>query len=120
MTRTLQSITPVLPPATVIRESRLGNVSVLKVEGPLHASLGAEVRRKVQALLQRGERTIVLSLARVRTLDAAGVGELVRVHNLVVAANGRLRIAHTTDNVRTLLDRLGLFDLLTSGHMPAE
>jgi anti-anti-sigma factor len=88
-------------------------VSLLVLEGPLHARLGAELRQRVQTLLHRGERTVLLCLARVGTLDAAGVGELVRVHNTVVAANGRLRITNTTENVRVLLDRLGLFDLLT-------
>ena len=98
--------------AITIRESRLADVSVLRVQGPLHAPLGAELRQRVQMLLRRGERRVVVCLARVATVDAAGVGELVRVHNMVVAANARLRIKNTTANVSALLDRVGLLDRL--------
>jgi anti-anti-sigma factor len=98
--------------ATVITQSRLADVSILHLEGALHVPLGTELRRRVHMLLRTGERKIVLCLARVATVDAAGVGELVRVHNMAVAANACLRIKNTTANVTTLLDRLGLLDLL--------
>jgi anti-anti-sigma factor len=113
MGKTFQSVTPQVYSAVGLRDSRLAGVSVLQAEGPLHAQLGAALRHMVQMLLHRGERTIVLSLARVTTLDAAGVGELVRAHNMAAAANGRLRITNTTDTVRTVLDRLGLLDVLS-------
>lgn len=87
---------------------------MLRVEGALHGPLGAELRHAVQALLQRGARRISLCLAHVSTVDAAGIGELVRAHNMVAAANGRMRITHTAQAVRIVLDRLGLFDVLST------
>jgi len=75
-----------------------------------------EVRHKVQALLHRGDRTILLSLARVSDIDAAGVGELVRAYNMTVAANGFLRITQISGKARQLLDQVGLLDLLTTDY----
>jgi anti-anti-sigma factor len=57
----------------------------------------------------------VLDLTRVSRLDAAGVGELVRAYNMTMAAQGVLRIAHPTAWVRQILERVGLFDILTRG-----
>ncbi len=102
--------------ATVVREVHLKGTSVLQVEGPLRVPLSAELRFRVQALLLRGERTILLNLARVSAVDAAGLGELVRAYNMTVAARGLLRVTETTERVRELLERVGLFDLLTSSN----
>jgi anti-anti-sigma factor len=75
--------------------------------------LNGELRRKVQALIDRGDRTIVLNLARVSQVDAAGIGELVDVYKMAIAAHRALRIAHTPRRVQRILDRVGLFNLLS-------
>ena len=88
------------------------HLSILHIDSPLRAPVDAELRQRLQALLARGERRILLDLAGVSDLDAAGLGELVRAYNMTAAANGVLRIAHISGNVRELLARVGLFDLL--------
>ena len=85
------------------------------LHGALLAPLDGELRRRVRALLGRGERLIVLNLAGVQRIDAAGVGELVRAYNMAVAAQGGLRIAHSTAWVQEILQRVGLFEILTDG-----
>jgi anti-anti-sigma factor len=74
----------------------------------------SDLRHRVRSLLRRGERAIVLDLARVTSTDAAGIGELVRAYNMTVAMDGELRIMHATKRVRELLARAGLYDRLTS------
>ena len=74
-----------------------------------------ELRHIVRALLRRGERFIVLDLALVSNVDAAGVSELVRTYNMVGAAQGVLQIVHATPWVRQVLERVGLFGILTEG-----
>lgn len=85
---------------------------VLDVEGSLRAPVRLELRRNVQALLNRGERRILMNLARVTDIDAAGIGELVRVHNKTSAMGGVLQLAHARGYVRHLLDVAGILDLL--------
>jgi anti-anti-sigma factor len=98
---------------TLLREAISPRDSVLYVEGALRSPLNAALRRQVQALIDRGERSIVLDLDRLSDLDAAGIGELVRMYNMVVAAKGTLRIARATGKVRRILERVGLFSLLS-------
>ena len=86
---------------------------VVPVEGPLCVPVDRALRDNVRALLRRGERAIVLDLAAVTRIDAAGVGELVRAFNMAAAVNGRLRITNASPWVSEVLERAGVFDLLT-------
>jgi anti-anti-sigma factor len=96
------------------------NASVLEVEGDLRAPVSMELRERVAALLDRGERRIVLDLARIADIDAAGIGELVHVVNAATAAGAMLRIAHATGPVRRLLDTSGLSGLFSDGEDTLE
>jgi anti-anti-sigma factor len=87
----------------------------LAVEGSLRAPIGSHVTCGVKALLRRGARAIVVDLARVSGIDAAGVGELVRAYNLALTANAVLQIVEAPGRVRRMLECAGLFDLLSEG-----
>lgn len=100
-------------PLMVARDAE--NVCVLYVDGALRAPLDGVLRHRVHDQLRGGERTIVLDLSGVWAIDAAGVGRLVRLFNLMIAAEGELRIAHATPRVREMLERAGLFILLSAG-----
>jgi anti-anti-sigma factor len=95
------------------RDEQARGVSLLHVEGDLRAPVRRDLRRRVRALLARGRRSILLDLGRVTDLDAAGVGELVRVYTLANAAQGDLWIENTTGRIRRLLAEAGLFDQLS-------
>lgn len=87
---------------------------LLHLEGPLYAPVDGQLRHRVRTLLSRGERNIVVDLARVPKIDAAGVGELVRAYNMTLAANGVLRVTHATPWVYEVLERVGLSCLLSA------
>lgn len=92
---------------------------IVPVEDPLRMPVSRALRDCVRALLRNGERAIVLDLADVTRIDAAGIGELVRAFNLAAAVNGRLRIANASPWVREVLVRAGVFNLL-AGEVEAE
>jgi anti-anti-sigma factor len=73
-----------------------------------------ELVQIVRACLRRGERKIVLDLAAVSTIDAAGIGELVRAYSVASAGNGVLRIVNANAWVRETLERVGLFNRFVS------
>ena len=98
---------------TAVRERYLPGASVLDVVGPLRSPVSLALRRRVGALLRRGERSILVDLARVTDFDAAGLGELAHVYRMADAANGVLRVACTTGMVRKLLGLTGLLQVLT-------
>jgi anti-anti-sigma factor len=83
---------------------------ILYLDGPLR--MGGAVRRRVGALLRRGERQIILDLKGVTSIDAAGLGELVRAYKLARATNGTLHVVNPRARVRKLIERVGLGDLL--------
>jgi anti-anti-sigma factor len=103
------------PPVTSVQKRTSRGTPVLWLDDAFRAPVTGELRHRVHELLRRGERHIVLNMARVSSIDAAGVGELVRAHNVTVAANSVLRIAQATAWVREVLTRAGLFHLLSGG-----
>jgi anti-anti-sigma factor len=87
----------------------------LYLVGALQAPLTGELRHKVHALLRHGRRTIVLDMAGVPSIDAAGVGELVWAYNITRAAHGVLQVVNATAWVREILERVALFHVLSAG-----
>lgn len=101
--------------ATVSRGPCSTQACVLYVEGPLRIPVAADLRDAVRTALRQGMRRLVLDLAYVSRIDAAGVGELIRAYNMAVAADGVLYIQNTPAWVRRMLELVGLFAILTNG-----
>jgi anti-anti-sigma factor len=87
---------------------------VIYLEGAFRAPLSGDLRHRVHALLREGARTVIVDLASVPRIDAAGVGQLVRAYNVATAGNGKLKIVRATTRVREMLERVGLFELLSA------
>ncbi len=97
---------------TVVLEPPARELFVVVVHGRLRVPITFDIPRTVQALLDAGQRDIVLDLAKVSSIDAAGIGELMRAYNLMAAASGRLQIKHANAWIRETLECVGVFDLL--------
>ena len=93
-------------------QANYDDVSVLSLEGPLVAPMTTRLRRSVEALLGKGERDILLDMAGVPEIDAAGVGELVRAYAMTTGVDGSFGIANPPRRVRQILDRVRLLDVL--------
>ena len=92
--------------------------ATVRVIGQLRAPGATALRRAVTALLLDGERHILLDLAALTGLDAAGIGELVDVSNMTTAAGGTLRIERARTSVRRLLGTVGLLRVLEDTSTP--
>jgi anti-sigma B factor antagonist len=99
---------------TVGREECVDGWLVLHLEGSLRAPVGPELRKRVEAVLRRGDRFILLDLAGVPDCDAAGVGEVVRVFGMAGRARRVLQVTHVAPRVRRPLELAGLFELLSA------
>jgi anti-anti-sigma factor len=86
----------------------------VQVEGKLQAPVNSELRQKVEAALARGERRVLLNLSRLADIDAAGIGELVRIFNMTRAVGAVLQVAHASRYVKRLLDITGLHTPLSA------
>ena len=100
--------------ATVVAGSFPNHTFVISVRDPLLVPHDCDLRNRVRDVLRSAACSIVLDLADVSRIDAAGVGELVRAYNMTIAAGGVLRITNARDKVRALLELARLFDLMSS------
>jgi anti-anti-sigma factor len=96
-----------------VHERHMPGVAILHVDGDLRAPMPDALRAAVERLLCHGARQILLNLAGVRGLDAAGVGHLVHLRNSAAAYGAVLRIADVPVRARAMINRAGLFELLS-------
>jgi anti-anti-sigma factor len=89
--------------------------TMLHVTGTLRSPADAVLCPKVQELLRRGERRVLLDLSGVSDIDAAGVGELIRAFDVAFGAGGALEIAAVSPRVHRVLETTGVLSLLTAG-----
>jgi anti-anti-sigma factor len=82
--------------------------TVVELHGTLRAPADVTLRKKVEGLLGRGQTQIVLDLAGLSDIDAAGIGELMRAYHRTVAAGGAMRIARASGRVRLVLKFVGV------------
>jgi anti-anti-sigma factor len=89
------------------------DICVLQIQGTLRVPMNSELRDTVAALLHRSQRRLLLDLARLTAIDAAGVGELIHAFTLTNTAGGVLQVARARWHVRHLLDISGVLDKLS-------
>ena len=77
---------------------------VIPLTGEIDVASGAAVRSTLQASLDEGHRDVVVDLARVTFIDAAGLGVLVGAQRRFDRAGGRLRVEHPQRCVRRVLE----------------
>ena len=108
--------TPAVPACLAAPHTR--GAYALSTGDTLRAPIDGELRRTVRALVGRGERSIVLDLGRARSIDAAGVGELIRAYKTLRAVDGVLRLVHVNRRIHEMLARAGVFRLLSGDRRP--
>jgi anti-sigma B factor antagonist len=87
-----------------IDERQAGDVVVLDMKGRIMLGEGDEaLREKVNSLLNRGRKKIVLNLAEVPYIDSAGLGEIVRTFTTVSRQGGSLKLLNLTARITDLL-----------------
>src|SRR5204863_9304792 len=97
-----------------VSERSVGNVTILDVSGNVTLNDGAEqVRDKVRAVLQQGQKFLLVNLAKVSHMDSAGLGELVQAYSTVAKPGGNLNLVNPTKplpDLPVITKRSTLFD----------
>jgi anti-sigma B factor antagonist len=87
-----------------IAERAVGDVVVLDVKGRITLGDGDEVLKdKVNAVVGKGQKKILLNLADVPYVDSAGLGEIVRTYTTVSRQGGSLKLLNLTKRISDLL-----------------
>ena len=87
-----------------ITERHVGEVVVLDLVGPLAGWKAAGlVKETVRRHGQAGRHTVVANLARVRSVDLAGLGALVDGYSTMRQGGGEMRLASLTKRIHDLV-----------------
>ena len=87
-----------------IDQRAVGDVVVLDLKGRITMGEGDELLKdKVNSLVNKGHKKIVLNLAEVPYIDSAGLGEIVRTYTTVSRQGGSLKLLSLTKRITDLL-----------------
>ena len=87
-----------------ITKRRVGDVTILDLNGKLTMNDGAELLRDtVASVVFQGERKLLLNLAGVPYMDSGGLGELVRCSLITGRASGAVKLINLTSKITDLL-----------------
>jgi anti-sigma B factor antagonist len=83
---------------------KVDNVVVLDIEGKILLGEGdVEIKQAVDELLSRGQKNVLLNLARVPYIDSAGLGEIIRCFTAIRKSGGNLKLLAPNQRLIDLL-----------------
>ena len=91
-----------------LSERIIAGVTVLDLEGRLTFTAGAELGRRIQALLVGGATGLVLNLQDVSYIDSSGLGAMVEAFTVARHKGVRLTLLNPSERTRHLLEITGL------------
>ena len=83
---------------------KVENVAIIDVEGKILLGDGdVEIKKAVDEMLARGDRNILLNLARVPYIDSAGLGEIIRCFTAIRKNGGNFKLLSPNQRLIDLL-----------------
>ena len=95
-------------------------VVVVGVDGQLIVGNRHELKEKVQAAMEAGDRKILIDFSDTGYIDSSGLGALVSLSKKLREADGELRLAGLNDDLRTLFELTKLDTLFRIDASPEE
>jgi anti-sigma B factor antagonist len=94
------------------------DIAVIDIDGKIVLGDGdVEIKQTVDDLLQKGNKKILLNLAKVPYLDSAGLGEIIRCFTALRRSGGHVKLLSPNQRVVDLLNitkLLNVFDCYDS------
>ncbi len=87
-----------------INEKEVNGITVLEIHGKILMGEGdIAIKKKIDELLAKNTKNVILDLSSVPYIDSSGLGELIRCYTTMRKANGTLKLANVTDRIVDLL-----------------
>jgi anti-sigma B factor antagonist len=87
-----------------IEERIVDGVTILDLKGKMTLGEGDEMLKdRINALIQKDRKKLLLNLEGVPYIDSAGLGEIVRTYTTVSRQGGKLKLLHLTKRIQDLL-----------------
>ena len=87
-----------------IREEKVNDVEVLKLEGRLDASSAKDVKEKVALLTKENRVKLVIDMGGIDFIDSSGLGSLVSSLRSVNKLGGDIKVSALQDQVRAIFE----------------
>lgn len=87
-------------------------VVVIKPSGRLNMVAAPALRKELHALVESGQKRVVVDLSAIELIDSSGLGALISGLKVARQAGGDLRIAAPTRQVTTVLELTNLHRVL--------
>ncbi|PJB78018.1 MAG: anti-sigma factor antagonist [Acidobacteria bacterium CG_4_9_14_3_um_filter_49_7] len=95
-----------------IKEKSVSTVKILNLKGKITIGSGdTTLRKRIEKLIEEGQRQIVLNMARVSYLDSSGTGELVSCLIKAHRENGQLKLLNISQKIQDILQIAQLFSI---------
>jgi anti-sigma B factor antagonist len=79
-------------------------VTIVDVDGQLIVGNRQELKQKVLAELEKGDRKFLIDFERTGYIDSSGLGVLVSLSKKIREQGGELRLANLNEDLRTLFE----------------
>jgi len=86
-----------------ITEKTVKEVVVLSIRGKILMGEDIAIKKKIDELVEKGNKKVVVDLAEVPYIDSSGLGELIRCYTTVKRSGGSLKLANLTQKIVDLL-----------------
>jgi anti-sigma B factor antagonist len=83
---------------------KVGEVTVVDVEGQLIVGNRQELKQRVLEELERGERKFLVDFTGTGYIDSSGLGVLVSLSKKIREQGGELRLSSLNEDLRTLFE----------------
>ena len=87
-----------------IREEKINDVEVLKLEGRLDASSAKDIKEKVELLTKENRVKLVIDMEGIDFIDSSGLGSLVSSLRSVNKLGGDIKISALKAQVRAIFE----------------
>lgn len=87
-----------------ITERQSDIITILDLDGKIRLGDGSvELHEALRLLIEKGEKKVLLNMAKVSHIDSSGLGELVSGYNSLQINGGELKLFHLSDKVHELM-----------------
>ena len=99
-----------------LSERQVNGVSIIDVAGDLRvpSENPSVLRERVVAVVNRGERRILLNFADLQFMDSSCLGEIVESYKVALASGAILKLARTGQHLRNVLQTTALASIFES------
>ncbi len=91
--------------------SEKGTVTVITIGGSLDVETSPELHRKLTEVIEKGTKSVVISMGKLSFITSAGLGVLISFNDGVTKNGGKVVLSSMNDKVTKIFKLLGFINL---------